>query len=114
MRAGEESSGSRVKGNKGQKPDSAEKKKENERATYHRRGVGARVWLHAKLLVPREAAVRDEVHRVRNLRVRKIFGARPTEVPVAAHLTDQMRPALERQNSARHEGGQQVGPSQAG
>src|SRR4051812_1926696 len=62
MRAGEESSGSKVKRNKEQKPDSAEKEKEKRRATYHRRGVGARVWLHAKLPVPREAAVRDVVH----------------------------------------------------
>ena len=31
---------------------------------------------------------------------------------MTAHLTDQVRPALERENSARHEGGQQVGPDE--
>src|SRR3954471_21282372 len=91
-----------------------EKTKKERKVTYHRRGVGARVRLHAELPVLREATVGDEVHRVCDLCAREIPGARPTRVSVAAHLTDQMRPTLEWQDSARHEGGQQVGPSQAG
>ena len=72
--------------------------------------MGSAIWLLAKLPLCRELAVRKVVHHIGHLVVRHVFGAHPTRIELAAHLTDQMRAALEREHLARDEGGQQVGP----
>ena len=71
------------------------------------------VWLLAKPPLCGELAVRKIIHHMGHLVVRHVLGAHPTRIELAAHLTDQMRAALEREHLARHEGGQQVGPGQA-
>ena len=72
-------------------------------ATYHWRGVVARVRLLAELLVLLELAVRDMVHQVRHLLAGHLLGAHPTWVSEAAHLIDQVRPALEWEKKPRRD-----------
>ena len=75
--------------------------------------MGTGVRLLAKLPLVSELAVREVVHHESYLGVRHLLGAHPTRIELAAHLTDQMRAALKWEHLAHHEGGQQVGPSQA-
>ena len=98
------------------KTNSARKKtiqRKKEKATHHGRGVGAGVRLLAESPVLQEPAVREVVHHEGHLFVRHVLGAHPTRVTVPAHLAYHVGAALEWENSARHEGGQQVWTSQA-
>ena len=71
------------------------------------------VWLLAELPVVGKLAVGEVVHHVGGVGLRHFLGTHPARIELAAHLTDQMRPALERKNPARDERGQEVGPRQA-
>ena len=96
------------------KRDSATKlREERVKRTYRRRRMCTGVWLLAKPPLCGELAVRKVVHHMGHFIVRHVFGAHPTRLELAAHLTDQMRAALERKYPARDEGGQEVGPRQA-
>ena len=81
--------------------------------TYGRRRVGAGIRLLAISPILGELAVGDVVHHVRHLDMRHLPGAQPARVEAAAHLTNHVRPALERKYSALHKGGHQVGSGQA-
>ena len=72
--------------------------------------MSSAIRLLVKLPLYGELAVRKVVHHMGHFVVRHVFGAHPTRIELAAHLTDQMRTTLERKYPARDEGGQQVGP----
>ena len=88
-------------------------KRKKRRKTYSRRRVGARIRPLAVLPNLGELAVGDVVHHVRHLGMRHLPGAQPARVEAAAHLANHVRPALEWKYPALHEGGHQVGSSQA-
>ena len=89
-----------------------EREKET-RGAYRRRRIGSAIWLLAELPLFGEFAVRKVVHHVGDLMARHLLGAHSARIELAAHLTDQMRPALEWKNPARDERGQKIGPRQA-
>ena len=88
-------------------------REERIKKAYRRRGMSTGVRRLAKLPLCGELAVREIIHHMSHLVMRHLLGAHPTRIELAAHLTDQMRVALKREHPAHHEGGQQVGPSQA-
>ena len=97
------------------KTNSARKKtiqRKRGKATHHGRGVGAGVRLLAEPPILQELAVREVVHHEGHLFVRHVLGAHPTRVAVPAHLAYHVRAALEWEDSARDEGGQQIRTSQ--
>ena len=75
--------------------------------------MGSAIRLLGELPLFGEFAVRKVVHHVGDLMARHLLGAHSARIELPAHLTDQMRPALERKNPAHDERGQEVGPRQA-